>query len=60
MNSQEFIDMLATHYRDFGADETISIGHWRNPGIVHPDLPDFCADIAVSIGELRKMSSQPR
>lgn len=56
MTAQEFINTLAKFYCAMDDDESISIGHWRRPGLIHPELPDFCADVCVTVGELKRMS----
>lgn len=57
MSALAFIQLIAIHFGNRKDDEVISIGHWRDPGLVHPQIPEFCADIRVTIGELRKMAN---
>lgn len=58
MTAQEFMATLASLYRDRPDDEVVSVGHWHRPGLRHPDLPDFFADVGVSVGEIRRMAKQ--
>lgn len=54
MTDREFMKMLVDWYRERSDDEVISIGHWL-PGIIHPELKEFSADIATTVGQLRQM-----
>lgn len=64
MTAQELIDLLAHQYRDKPDDYTVSVGHWSEPRPM-PDgrggwvsLPEFCADIKLTAGELRQMETK--
>lgn len=56
MTDREFIKMLVDWYRGRPDEDVISIGHWL-PGIVHPELEEFYADVAITVGQLRRMST---
>lgn len=56
MTALEFVSTIASQYREKPDDEVVSIGHWVSPGYRHPELPDFVADIGVTVGELRAMA----
>lgn len=58
MTAQELVDVLASHYRTRPDHETISIGRWVSPGTRHPELPDFYADISITVGELKRMAKR--
>jgi hypothetical protein len=55
MTANEFIALLVSMYEGNGLaeDESISIGHWI--ASKHQLPPLFCADIRVTLDELRKM-----
>lgn len=56
MTAADLIRILAGVYRGAADDEIVSIGHWKSPGIRHPELPDFYADIGVTVGQIRRMA----
>ena len=64
MYAQELVDLLAHIYRDKPDDYTVSVGHWSEPR-PHPNgrggyvmLPEFCADIKLTAGELRAAATK--
>jgi hypothetical protein len=65
MTAPEFCTMLAQHYHNKPDSHQVSIGDWDRP---EPDpgkmtiytLPEFSADISVTVGQLRDMAGVKR
>ena len=61
--AQELIDVIANTYRDKPDDYAVSVCHWRDEDV--PDLnggwvtlPRACADIKLTVGELRALATK--
>lgn len=57
MKWDEYLELLRSKYADKPDDFKLSIGHWETQQTAIPgvELPEFCAYLCVTVGELKAL-----